>query len=49
MDLDLTFVLGVKEFLKQDVPSWLTAERAIEIYSDIKDLTQRFAEQVSFP
>jgi hypothetical protein len=37
-------VLGVKEFLKCDVPSWLTADRAIEIYSEIKELTQRFAE-----
>jgi hypothetical protein len=35
----LTFVLGVKEFLKVDIPSWLSPERAIEIYQEIKDLT----------
>ena len=39
MNLDLTFVLGVKDFLKQDIPSWLSAERAIEIYTEIKELT----------
>ncbi len=46
MNQDLTFVLGVKEFLKQDIPSWLTGEKAIEIYSEIKQVTQRYAEMV---
>jgi hypothetical protein len=36
MNMDLTFVLGVKEFLKYDTPSFLTPEKAIEIYSEIK-------------
>ena len=45
LNLDLTFVLGVKEFLKQDVPQWLTPEKSIQIYSEIKDLTQFLAQE----
>lgn len=48
LHMDLTFVLGVKEFLKQDIPSWLTPERAIEIYQEIKDLTHNFAVEVNY-
>lgn len=44
LNQDLTFILGVKEFLKVDVPSWLNSDRAIEIYQEIKELTQRYAE-----
>lgn len=44
-NVDLTFVLGVKDFLKSQPPSWLTGQRAIEIYQEIKELTQKLAEQ----
>jgi hypothetical protein len=36
---DLAFILGVKEFLKHDPPTWLSFERASEIYKEIKDLS----------
>lgn len=39
--VDLTFVLGVDEFLGQSVPSWLSGEKAIAIYQEIKDLTMK--------
>ena len=48
MNVDLTFVLGVKDFLKYQPPNWLTSQRAIEIYEEIKYITQEFAENVSF-
>jgi hypothetical protein len=32
LNQDLTFVLGVKEFLKVHPPAWLISEKAIEIY-----------------
>ena len=43
---DLTFVLGVEEFLSQHVPGWLSGEKAIEIYKEIKELTKQFVESV---
>jgi hypothetical protein len=36
----------VKDFLKYQIPAWLTGEKAIEIYSEIKDLTHQFAQEV---
>ena len=44
---DLTFVLGVEEFLSQSVPGWLSGEKAIEIYKEIKELTMQYVETVS--
>lgn len=46
---DLTFVLGVEEFMNQQVPPWLSGEKAIAIYQEIKELTMRFVEEVSIP
>lgn len=43
---DLTFVLGVEEFLSQSVPGWLSGEKAIEIYKEIKELTMQFVDSV---
>ena len=43
---DLTFVLGVEEFLNQNVPGWLSGEKAIEIYKEIKELTMQFVDSV---
>ena len=31
-NVDLTFVLGIDEFMMQKVPAWLSGEKAIEIY-----------------
>lgn len=45
---DLTFVLGVHEFMMQQVPAWLNGEKAIQIYNEIKELTMRFVEEVKF-
>jgi hypothetical protein len=44
---DLTFVLGVEEFLSQSVPGWLSGEKAIEIYKEIKELTMQYVDTVS--
>ena len=44
---DLTFVLGIEDFLNQQVPAWLSGEKAIEIYQEIKDLTMKMADEVS--
>jgi len=30
--LDLTFILGVEEFLSSSVPAWLSGEKALQIY-----------------
>jgi hypothetical protein len=43
---DLTFVLGVEEFLNQNIPTWLSGEKAIEIYKEIKELTMKMVEEV---
>jgi hypothetical protein len=37
-------VLGVDEFLNQHVPGWLSGEKAIAIYQEIKDLTMNFVD-----
>lgn len=31
-DADLTFVLGVEDFLSSNVPAWLSGEKALQIY-----------------
>lgn len=46
--VDLTFVLGVEEFMMQQVPTWLSGERAIAIYEEIKQLTIEMVEDVRF-
>lgn len=33
--------------MMQQVPAWLSGERAIQIYQEIKELTMRFVEEVS--
>ena len=43
---DLTFVLGVEEFLSQHVPGWLSGDKAISNYEEIKALTMQMVEQV---
>ena len=43
---DLTFVLGVQEFMMQSVPAWLSGEKAIQIYEEIKNLTIEFVDDV---
>ena len=44
---DLTFVLGVEDFLSQQIPSWLSGEQALKIYQEIKDLTMEMVEEVN--
>lgn len=39
MNKELAFVLGVKEFLKIEIPPWLTSEKAYSIYNEIKEQT----------
>eukprot|EP00347_Sterkiella_histriomuscorum_P002589 403367560 len=44
LNADLTFVLGIKDFLKHQPPKWLVGQRAIEIYQEIKEYTQSLAQ-----
>jgi hypothetical protein len=46
-NVDLTFVLGVEEFMMQKVPAWLSGEKAIEIYQEIKELTLNLVQAES--
>jgi hypothetical protein len=45
IDEDLTFVLGVEEFLSSNVPAWLSGEKALQIYQEIKDLTMGMVDE----
>ena len=39
-DQNLAFVVGTKEFERIEVPTWLTLDKALEIYDEIKDMLQ---------
>lgn len=39
-DNNLAFVVGTKEFQFIDVPSWLTLDKALEIYDQLKEMLQ---------
>lgn len=39
-DKNLAFVVGIKEFEKLDVPTWLTLDKALEIYDEVKEMLQ---------
>ena len=39
-DKNLAFELGIKDFERIEVPSWLTLENALQIYDEIKDMLQ---------
>ncbi len=43
-DADLTFILGVEDFLSSNVPAWLSGEKALQIYQEIKDLTMTMVQ-----
>ncbi len=44
---DLTFVMGIEEFLSSKIPAWLSGEKALQIHSEIKDLTLNLVEEVN--
>jgi hypothetical protein len=39
-DSNLAFIVGTKEFQNAEVPSWLTLDKALEIYDDLKEMLQ---------
>lgn len=39
-DSNLAFVVGTKEFQNIEVPSWLTLDKALKIYDDLKEMLQ---------
>lgn len=39
-DQNLAFVVGLREFERTEVPTWLTLDKALEIYDEIKEMLQ---------